>query len=158
MGRAERGRRPGENLARPLRDRAAQGRRGAPHGDAQRARARLGDAFRHHQGLAAGPLVAEELPRDRQGRAEVSAPASRMAAMDTAKFKPNTVYVTYIAATPEKVWQALTDPAFTRQYFSGLAVDVEPRAGGSFFLRYPDGRVHISGRVIEWSPPQRFSC
>jgi uncharacterized protein YndB with AHSA1/START domain len=81
-----------------------------------------------------------------------------MAAMDTAKFKPNTVYVTYIAATPEKVWQALTDPAFTRQYFGGLAVDVEPRAGGAFFLRYPDGRAHIAGRVIGWSPPQRFSC
>jgi uncharacterized protein YndB with AHSA1/START domain len=81
-----------------------------------------------------------------------------MAAMDTAKFKPNTVYVTYIAATPEKVWQALIDPAFTRQYFGGLAVDVEPRAGGAFFLRYPDGRVHIAGRVIEWSPPRRFAC
>ena len=78
--------------------------------------------------------------------------------MDTAKFKPNTVYVTYIASTPERVWQALTDPAFTRQYFAGFAVDVEPREGGAFFLRYPDGRVHISGRVTEWSPPRRFSC
>jgi uncharacterized protein YndB with AHSA1/START domain len=78
--------------------------------------------------------------------------------MDIAKFKPNTVYVTYIASTPEKVWQALTDPAFTRQYFGGLAVDVEPKEGGAFFLRYPDGRVHMSGRVIDWSPPRRFSC
>ena len=78
--------------------------------------------------------------------------------MDTAKFKPNTVYVIYIASTPEKVWQALTDPAFTRQYFGGLAVDVEPKQGGTFFLRYPDGRVHMSGRVIDWSPPRRFSC
>ena len=78
--------------------------------------------------------------------------------MDIAKFKPNTVYVTYIASTPEKVWQALTDPAFTRQYFGGFAIDVEPREGGAFFLRYPDGRVHMSGRVIDWSPPRRFSC
>ena len=78
--------------------------------------------------------------------------------MDIAKFKPNTVYVTYIAATPERVWQALTDPAFTRQYFGGLAIDVEPREGGAFFLRYADGRVHMSGRVIDWSPPRRFSC
>ena len=78
--------------------------------------------------------------------------------VDVSRFKPNTVYVTYIASTPEKVWQALTDPAFTRQYFGGLAVDVEPREGGAFFLRYPDGRVHMSGRVIDWSPPRRFSC
>ena len=36
--------------------------------------------------------------------------------IDTARFKPKTVYVIYIASTPEKVWQALTDSAFTRQY------------------------------------------
>jgi uncharacterized protein YndB with AHSA1/START domain len=74
------------------------------------------------------------------------------------KFKPNTVYVTYIAATPEKVWQALTSAEFTRQYFAGLAIEVEVREGGAFFLRYPDGRVHMSGRVVEWNPPRRFSC
>lgn len=77
---------------------------------------------------------------------------------DVAKFKPMTVYVTYIASTPEKVWQALTSPEFTRQYFGGFAIDVEPRKGGAFFLRYPDGRVHMSGRVVEWKPPRRFSC
>jgi uncharacterized protein YndB with AHSA1/START domain len=77
---------------------------------------------------------------------------------DTTKFKPNTVYVIYIAATAEKVWQALTDPKFTTQYFFGLAVDVEPRTGGAFRLLHPGGQVHVSGRVIEWSPPRRFSC
>ncbi|HMJ41251.1 MAG TPA: SRPBCC family protein [Pseudolabrys sp.] len=78
--------------------------------------------------------------------------------VDTTKFKPNTVYVTYIAATPEKVWQALTDPAFTKQYFAGFAVDVEPRTGGAFRMLYPDGRTHISGEVVDWSPPRRFCC
>jgi uncharacterized protein YndB with AHSA1/START domain len=78
--------------------------------------------------------------------------------IDVSKFKPETVYVTYVAATPEKVWQALTDPAFTRQYFFGFAVDVEPKQGGAFSMRYPDGRTHISGTVIEWSPPRRFAC
>jgi uncharacterized protein YndB with AHSA1/START domain len=78
--------------------------------------------------------------------------------IDTGKFKPKTVYVTYIAATPEKVWQGLTDPAFTKQYFAGFAVDVEPRTGGAFRMLYPDGRTHISGEVVDWSPPRRFSC
>jgi uncharacterized protein YndB with AHSA1/START domain len=77
---------------------------------------------------------------------------------DTAKFKPNTVYVTYIAATPEKVWQALTDPAFTKQYFGGFAVDVEPRTGGAFRMLTPDGGTHIRGEVVEWSPPRRLVC
>jgi uncharacterized protein YndB with AHSA1/START domain len=78
--------------------------------------------------------------------------------IDLAAFKPKTVYVTYIAAAPERVWQALTDPAFSTQYFFGFAVDAEPKAGGAFFMRYPDGRVHISGKVVDWSPPRRFSC
>jgi uncharacterized protein YndB with AHSA1/START domain len=78
--------------------------------------------------------------------------------IDATKFKPKTVYVTYIAATPEKVWQAVTDPAFTRAYFSGFAVDVEPKVGGAFRLLAPDGSVHIEGEVVEWSPPARFSC
>jgi uncharacterized protein YndB with AHSA1/START domain len=78
--------------------------------------------------------------------------------VDLSKFKPNTVYVTYIAATSEQVWQGLTDPAFTKRYFGGLAVDVESKAGGFFRMLTPDGGVHISGKVVEWSPPRRFSC
>ncbi|MEA2915017.1 MAG: hypothetical protein QOJ15_7098 [Bradyrhizobium sp.] len=56
------------------------------------------------------------------------------------------------------MWQGLTDPAFTKQYFAGFAVDVEPRTGGAFRMLYPDGRTHISGEVVDWSPPRRFSC
>jgi uncharacterized protein YndB with AHSA1/START domain len=78
--------------------------------------------------------------------------------IDVSRFKPKTVYVIYIASTPEKVWQALTDPVFSRQYFFGFAVDVEPKQGGVFRVLYPDGRTHISGTVIEWSPPRRFAC
>ena len=33
--------------------------------------------------------------------------------------EPKFVYVTYIATTPEKLWQALTDGAFTRQFWFG---------------------------------------
>ena len=41
------------------------------------------------------------------------------------QFKPAIVYTIYIAATPEKVWQALTTAEFSRQYFSGHAVEVD---------------------------------
>lgn len=81
-----------------------------------------------------------------------------MTAVDPAPFKPLTVYVIYIAATPEKVWRALTEAAFSRQYFAGFDVTVEPETGGAFRLLYPDGRTHIAGRVLDWSPPRRFSC
>jgi len=68
------------------------------------------------------------------------------------------IYVTYIRTTREKLWEALTSSEFTKQYFAGFAIDVEPREGGAFRMLYPDGRVHIAGRVIEWSPPRRFAC
>ena len=32
--------------------------------------------------------------------------------------KPSFVYATYIRTTPEKLWQALTEPAFTERYWS----------------------------------------
>jgi uncharacterized protein YndB with AHSA1/START domain len=76
--------------------------------------------------------------------------------VDVSKFKPKTVYVTYIAAPAENVWQALIDPAFTRQYFFGFAIEIEPRSGGSFRLLAHDGSTHVSGDVLEWSPPRRL--
>jgi len=51
---------------------------------------------------------------------------------------------------------ALTDPAFNTQYFPGFAVDVEPNTGGVFKLVYSDGRVHVIGKVADWSPPRRL--
>src|SRR5262245_10231194 len=77
--------------------------------------------------------------------------------IDTVKFKPKTVYVTYIASTPEKVWQALTDPVVTRKYFFGFAVDAEPKVGGAFRLLASDGRVHVGGEIVVWDPPRRFT-
>ncbi len=78
--------------------------------------------------------------------------------IDVSQFKPKTIYVTYIAATAEAVFQALVSAEYTRQYFYGFAVEVEHKAGGKFGLLYPDGRTHISGEVVEWSPPRRFAC
>src|SRR5262249_8318099 len=37
------------------------------------------------------------------------------------------------------------------------AVEIEPRTGGRFRMLWPDGRVHITGEVIEWSPPRRLA-
>jgi uncharacterized protein YndB with AHSA1/START domain len=73
------------------------------------------------------------------------------------EFKPKTVYVTYIASTPEQVWDALTQSEFTRQYFFGRSIEIEPRAGGAFILRMPDGRVDVKGRVVTWEPPHRLA-
>jgi uncharacterized protein YndB with AHSA1/START domain len=76
---------------------------------------------------------------------------------DPAKFKPKTVYVTYIAAPPEKVWQALTSSEFTRKYFWDRTIEIEPKRGGAFVLRLPDGRVNVQGKVVEYDPPRKLS-
>lgn len=77
--------------------------------------------------------------------------------MNLDQFKPLTIYTIYIASTPEKVWQALTSAAFSRDYFSGFAVEMEPRLGGKFMVRAPDGSEHISGEVLEHDPPRKLS-
>ncbi len=77
--------------------------------------------------------------------------------MSEPKFVPKTVYVTYIASTPEKVWAALTSAEFTTQYFFGRSVEIEHKVGGDFTMRMPDGRFDIKGRVVEWDPPRRLT-
>ena len=77
--------------------------------------------------------------------------------MSIDKFKPMTVYTIYIASTPEKVWEALTSAAFSRQYFFGNSVEIEQRVGGAFIVRTPDGALHISGEVIECDPLRRLT-
>jgi len=77
--------------------------------------------------------------------------------MNISEFKPAIVYTIYIAATPERVWQALTSAEFSRQYFSGLAVELEAKVGGTFVMRAPDGSSHISGEVLEHEPPRKLT-
>jgi uncharacterized protein YndB with AHSA1/START domain len=77
--------------------------------------------------------------------------------IDISNFRPDTVYTIYIAATPEKVWQALTTAEFSRQYFFGFAVELESKVGGSFVVRAPDGSTHIDGEVLACDPPRKLS-
>src|SRR6476646_3964350 len=46
---------------------------------------------------------------------------------DTPMDRPSFVYVNYIKTTPERLWQALTEPAFTERYWStSFDTDWEP--------------------------------
>ena len=66
------------------------------------------------------------------------------------------IYVTYIRTTPPKLWQALLDPAFTRQYWAETWQDCEWKKGASWKLMLPDGRVGDSGQVLEIEPERRL--
>ena len=66
------------------------------------------------------------------------------------------VYVTYIRTTPEKLWQALIDPEFTRQYWVGTWQESEWKQGATWRIMIPDGRVADSGELLEIDPPKRL--
>ncbi len=70
--------------------------------------------------------------------------------------KPKFVYVTYIRTTPEKLWRALIEPEFTRQFWVGTWQDCNWKRGESWRLMIPDGRVGDSGEVLEIDPPRRL--
>jgi uncharacterized protein YndB with AHSA1/START domain len=69
------------------------------------------------------------------------------------------VYVTYIASTREKVWDALTDPAFTRQYWNGRLVESDWRVGSPVTIRhdYDDEIDGLGGTVLDADRPRRLS-
>jgi uncharacterized protein YndB with AHSA1/START domain len=69
----------------------------------------------------------------------------------------DTVYVIYIASTPEKVFEALTTATFSKQYFSGFAIEMQPKIGGAFKMLAPDGSLHIDGKVIAHDPPRKLT-
>jgi uncharacterized protein YndB with AHSA1/START domain len=70
--------------------------------------------------------------------------------------KQSFVYVTYIRTDPERLWQALSKPEFTRQYWFGAHQESDWKPGASWTLVFADGRVADAGEVLEIDPPRRL--
>lgn len=66
------------------------------------------------------------------------------------------VYVTYIRTTPEKLWAALTDAEFTRQYWFGMRCESQWTAGSPWKLVSGEGQVFDAGEIIEAMAPRRL--
>lgn len=71
--------------------------------------------------------------------------------------KPRFVYVTYIASTPEKVWEALTRGEFTCQYWGGRRIQSDWTPGAPVTHLKEEGSVDWKGKVLEAEPPRRLS-
>ncbi|MEU4366500.1 SRPBCC domain-containing protein [Micromonospora chersina] len=73
------------------------------------------------------------------------------------------VYRVYIKATPQAIWDAITQPEWTRRYgYQGIA-EFDLRPGGSYRARaIPEHQeagmpeVPVEGEVIEVDPPVRL--
>ncbi len=66
------------------------------------------------------------------------------------------LYITYIRTTPEKLWAALIEPEFTRQYWAGTHQESGWKVGSDWKIMIPDGRVGDSGTILEFDPPRRL--
>lgn len=71
--------------------------------------------------------------------------------------KPTFVYTTYIRTTPERLWQALTEPAFTERYW-GLAFDTDWQPGSTMtWVQRGAAIVNPDQVVLEAEPHRRLS-
>jgi uncharacterized protein YndB with AHSA1/START domain len=79
------------------------------------------------------------------------------------------VYRIYIKATPEAVWEAITQPDWTEKYLYESRVDYDLRAGGTYKaypseamrrhgaeMGYPIPDVVVDGEVVEADPPRKL--
>ena len=72
--------------------------------------------------------------------------------------QPVFVYVTYIETTPEKLWQALIDPAFTLRYW-GIGLKSDWEVGSPVLMQWGPGQEFkdVGQVVLEADPPRRLS-
>ncbi len=71
--------------------------------------------------------------------------------------KPEFVYVTYIATSPEKLWKALIDPKVTAQYWQHENLsDWKPGSKWEHRESNNERTLKLVGKVIESSPPRRL--
>ena len=63
------------------------------------------------------------------------------------------VYQVSINATAEQIWEAITTPAWTAQYFFGARITVVP---DRYLSEGPDGSTWGDSGVEEFDPPRRL--
>jgi uncharacterized protein YndB with AHSA1/START domain len=110
---------------------------------------------KHHY-LNAAPIneIAERwITRYDQDRVRALADLKR-ALEDTPVEKPSFVYATYIETTPERLWQALTEPAFTARYW-GITFDSDWTPGSNMTWRTRGLTIADSDQVVVESEPYR---
>jgi uncharacterized protein YndB with AHSA1/START domain len=67
------------------------------------------------------------------------------------------VYEIYIRTSPERLWQAITDPALVQRYYFNSVVESDFQPGSPLTYRQADtGRLDIEGEVVEADPPRRL--
>src|SRR6202035_3681013 len=66
------------------------------------------------------------------------------------------VFEIYIRTTPERLWEAITDPEMRRRYNFGVGVASEWKRGSRYALWAPHGGEIATGETLEVDPPRRL--
>ena len=67
------------------------------------------------------------------------------------------VYEIYIRTTPERLWEAITDPEIRSKYNFGARVTSDWTAGAHFEMGHPQAGVLLGeGEILEVDPPRRL--
>jgi len=66
-------------------------------------------------------------------------------------------YILHINAAPQKVWQGLTQPEFTKKYWVGQCLETDWKVGSALRQRMPDGGTAVKGRVLVADRPKTLS-
>jgi uncharacterized protein YndB with AHSA1/START domain len=66
------------------------------------------------------------------------------------------VNVIYIRTTAEKLWRALTEAEFTRQYWCNTTQESEWKPDATWRIVTPDGRTADSGVIVAVEPRKRM--
>ncbi len=69
---------------------------------------------------------------------------------------PKHVYEVYVRTSPERLWQAITDPAVTQQYFYKSRVRSDWKPGATIEHVMSDGSIALKGTILELDPPRRL--
>jgi DNA-binding transcriptional ArsR family regulator/uncharacterized protein YndB with AHSA1/START domain len=73
---------------------------------------------------------------------------------DTTVDKPSFVYTTYIKTTPEQLWQALTEPAFTERYWN-ITFDTDWKPGSRMTWHQRGVTIADAEQLVVESDPYR---
>jgi len=72
--------------------------------------------------------------------------------------KPEFVYTTYINTTPERLWQALTEPAFTRRWWRATTLESDWKVGSPMTWARNDVTMADPAQVVlEYEPYRRLA-
>jgi uncharacterized protein YndB with AHSA1/START domain len=71
--------------------------------------------------------------------------------------KPQAVYVIVIATPPEKVWEGLTSPEFTKQYWHRTEVNSDFKVGSPIRFYIESGEVACEGEILAADFPNELS-